>query len=324
MSARLQPDATTRLLVIAPHPDDETLGCGELMQAVAAAGGVVAILLLTDGEANPWPQRWIERRWRLRAEDRARWARRRLGEMQAALQCMGLGDVEVKRMGWPDLGLTALALDAAGQGWRALIPPIRSFAPNLVVCPDLGDRHPDHGSAHVMARLALQSLDLPACRVLGYLLHGSGMPSSPWSLAADDGGRGARKRMAVECYGSQLRLSGRRFRAWAARPEIYRAPEAATAAIPWRPGPVVRWFAPVLALVDRRGVQSWSWRSAPLARRDDGHYHFEDLQRFPPPGLRFLRLASRWRGPWIFDIWGWWCAGDPRMDGWKSMRRLGS
>jgi len=41
-----------RLLIIAPHPDDETLGCGMALAAAVAEGREVAILLLTDGEGS--------------------------------------------------------------------------------------------------------------------------------------------------------------------------------------------------------------------------------------------------------------------------------
>lgn len=41
-----------RLLVVVPHPDDETLGCGMALAAAVAEGRQVAILLLTDGEAS--------------------------------------------------------------------------------------------------------------------------------------------------------------------------------------------------------------------------------------------------------------------------------
>ena len=46
------PDAT-RLLVIAPHPDDEVLGAGGLMQRVKASGGTVRVVYLTDGDGYP-------------------------------------------------------------------------------------------------------------------------------------------------------------------------------------------------------------------------------------------------------------------------------
>jgi LmbE family N-acetylglucosaminyl deacetylase len=74
--------ARTRLLVVAPHPDDETLATGVLLQQVLAAGGEVRILLLTAGGNNPWPQRVLERRWRIGAQDRCRWAARRATELQ--------------------------------------------------------------------------------------------------------------------------------------------------------------------------------------------------------------------------------------------------
>ncbi|GMM92280.1 PIG-L deacetylase family protein [Qipengyuania sp. MTN3-11] len=44
--------APGRLLVVAPHPDDETLGCGMALAAASAGGRQVAILLLTDGEGS--------------------------------------------------------------------------------------------------------------------------------------------------------------------------------------------------------------------------------------------------------------------------------
>lgn len=39
-----------RLVVVAPHPDDEVLGCGGLIAAARAAGMPVLIIALTDGE----------------------------------------------------------------------------------------------------------------------------------------------------------------------------------------------------------------------------------------------------------------------------------
>ena len=50
---RLTVDSDTKLLVIAPHPDDEVLGAGGLMQRVRAAGGMVHVVYLTDGDGYP-------------------------------------------------------------------------------------------------------------------------------------------------------------------------------------------------------------------------------------------------------------------------------
>lgn len=46
-------DADTKLLVIAPHPDDETLSSGGLMQQTREAGGQVKVIYLTDGDGYP-------------------------------------------------------------------------------------------------------------------------------------------------------------------------------------------------------------------------------------------------------------------------------
>lgn len=41
-----------RLLIVSPHPDDETFGCGMALAAAAAAGREIVLLLLTDGEGS--------------------------------------------------------------------------------------------------------------------------------------------------------------------------------------------------------------------------------------------------------------------------------
>src|SRR5205814_10349891 len=52
-AATLTVTAETRLLVIAPHPDDEVLGAGGLMQRVHSTGGVIRVVYLTDGDGYP-------------------------------------------------------------------------------------------------------------------------------------------------------------------------------------------------------------------------------------------------------------------------------
>ncbi len=48
-----------RIVVVAPHPDDETLGCGLLIARAARAGVPLAVVALTDGQAShPESKRW--------------------------------------------------------------------------------------------------------------------------------------------------------------------------------------------------------------------------------------------------------------------------
>ena len=61
----LQFTAADRLLMLAPHPDDEALAAGGLLQRAIGADAEVRILYVTSGENNPWAQRANEWRWRL-------------------------------------------------------------------------------------------------------------------------------------------------------------------------------------------------------------------------------------------------------------------
>src|SRR5947199_5205110 len=47
------PSPATRLLVVAPHPDDGTLGAGGLIQRVLRAGGAVKVVFMTSGDGFP-------------------------------------------------------------------------------------------------------------------------------------------------------------------------------------------------------------------------------------------------------------------------------
>ena len=47
-------DAGDRVLVLAPHPDDESLACGGIIQRALARGARVRIVFLTYGDNNEW------------------------------------------------------------------------------------------------------------------------------------------------------------------------------------------------------------------------------------------------------------------------------
>jgi N-acetyl-1-D-myo-inositol-2-amino-2-deoxy-alpha-D-glucopyranoside deacetylase len=292
----------TRLLVVAPHPDDETIATGLLIQQVKAAGGEVRILLLTAGDNNPWPQRWLERRVRIRDADRQRWGRRRHAEMLQALQQLGLPASALESMGWPDMGLTDCVLQSGDRAMPALAAAISRFQPSLVVLPSLDDRHPDHGAAHVLVRLALAGQAHPP-QLLAYLVHGHAQDAG----FIDIGGSSEqtlKKQVALAEHGTQMALSSRRMRALAGRPERYTGVLARPSfVLPWQP-PI--WLRPWLrlSLVNARGTQSWSWHDAPLQRDQCGGYRLLPTAEISGQ-LQFVRLASTLPSPWIFDHWGW-------------------
>ncbi|MBQ4853396.1 PIG-L family deacetylase [Rhodanobacter sp. B2A1Ga4] len=288
----------TRLLVVAPHPDDETIATGLLIQQVRAAGGEVRILLLTEGDNNPWPQRWLERRVRIHAADRQRWGLRRHAEMLQALECLGLSAPALQSLGWPDLGITDELLRAGHASVAALSAAIGRFGPSLVVAPALADRHPDHAAAHVLVRLALAALADPP-PLLNYLVHGRAGDGDSFEIHGT-AVQSAYKRAALVAHRSQMALSGKRMLRLAARPECHAGLPSPLAALPWRPP---RWLHPWLRLsvVGSAGVLSWRWRDAPLQRDRAGRFQLS----MPVGTPCFARLALAVRSPWIFDHWGW-------------------
>ena len=131
-----------KVLVVAAHPDDETLGAGGFLHATAATGAQIELVVATDGEAAfgaPDP-----------ALGRARWA-----ELRSALDEIGLGDVVVHRLGLPDSGLAQRVDDLAEA-----LAPLLSEA-DFCLTPWVGDPHPDHAAA---ARAALAVAPVQAHR----------------------------------------------------------------------------------------------------------------------------------------------------------------
>lgn len=295
--------AQTRLLVIAPHPDDETIAAGILIQRVSAAGGVVDILLLTDGDNNPWPQRVLERRLHIGAAERARWGRRRRAEMTQALQQLGVSAGHLHPLGWPDLGVAARLLQPGSGAVQTVASLLDQLRPNLLLMPTLADRHPDHASAHVLMRLALAGAVAPPAQWT-YGVHAL----AAGALPIESGGTPAQrsnKQAALAAHASQLALSGPRMRRLATRMEAYTRLSAGGGtgdALPWRPP---AWLASRLrlSLVDVRGVRSWRWSRAPVWRDSQGVMHLLATVAHGSPC--FARLVLQVPSPWIFDHWGW-------------------
>src|SRR5260370_4512786 len=59
----------SRLMLIAPHPDDEALACSIIFQRAIQAGTAIRDIYATDGDDNPCPHRLLEQEWRLNSAD---------------------------------------------------------------------------------------------------------------------------------------------------------------------------------------------------------------------------------------------------------------
>ena len=101
-------DADTRLLVVAPHPDDETLGAGGLMQRVREAGAAVRVVYLTDGDGYPEGVRFEDHVESPRPADYRGYGRQRQHEARAALATIGFTRSAETFLSFPDGGLSPL------------------------------------------------------------------------------------------------------------------------------------------------------------------------------------------------------------------------
>jgi len=125
------------ILVLAPHPDDEVLGCGGALCQHTSAGHRVTVVFLTSGELGlkHLPR---EEAWRIRER-----------EARSAARILGLAGVEFLR--GPDWELGGAKAKVAG-GLRAIL---QREKPELVYLPHPGDWHPDHQATLPLLRLAL-------------------------------------------------------------------------------------------------------------------------------------------------------------------------
>jgi LmbE family N-acetylglucosaminyl deacetylase len=215
----------SRLLLFAPHPDDESLACSILLQRAVRAGAVVRVVYVTDGDDNPWPQRVLERKWRLTGTDRRRWGRLRRTEALAALRVLGVQRSAARFLALPDQKLTAMLMCDCQSALERFAAIIADWGPTDLLVPSISDTHPDHSALAVMLRFVLsQSFSdrraTGQMAVWSYVVHGR----SPAFFDRAETIRqshieAATKLRAIRCHKTQLKLSRKRFLAYAGRPE---------------------------------------------------------------------------------------------------------
>jgi LmbE family N-acetylglucosaminyl deacetylase len=215
----------SRLLLFAPHPDDESLACGILLQRSVRAGAVVRVVYVTDGDDNPWPQRVLERKWSLNATDRRRWGRLRRTEALAALRVLGVNGSAARFLALPDQKLTTMLMCDCQSALDRFAAIIADWGPTDLLVPSISDTHPDHSALAVMLRLILsESFSEPVATgqmaVWSYAVHGrSPAFFDRAETICQSRIEAATKLRAIRCHKTQLKLSRKRFLGYADRPE---------------------------------------------------------------------------------------------------------
>ncbi|MEO7165503.1 MAG: PIG-L family deacetylase [Chthoniobacterales bacterium] len=214
----------SRVMIFAPHPDDESLAAGVFLQRAIAAGAAVRVVYATDGEHNCWPQRLLEGKVRIRENDRLRWGMRRQMEALAALEILGVQAENVDFLSLPDQGVTDLLLAGCGETLRSLADVIRSWEPTHLLMPSAADTHPDHSGLAILLGVAIDDYLPPGHRMtqLHYLVHGASasFAREAHELCSSPLERKLKQRAIVR-HVTQVALSRRRFLAYAKRPERF-------------------------------------------------------------------------------------------------------
>lgn len=123
-----------RVLVVAPHPDDEVLGCGGTMARLTAMGGEVHVLVATEGKPPQFSSESVEQ---VRAE------------MREAHEVLG-----VTRTYQLDLPAAALDTVPAGRINAAIGEVVDAVRPDTLLLPFFGDIHTDHQLVFTAAMVA--------------------------------------------------------------------------------------------------------------------------------------------------------------------------
>ena len=201
-AAPLALPAHPRVVVFAPHPDDETVGLGGLLFRLARAHVPLRVVFVTNGDGY---RRALEQDFDVERPTDADYVA--LGELRqrealAALGHLGVARRDVRFLGFPDGGLAELwrahwlrthpytspytkessPPDAEGVGYdgqdltSVVSGILRDFGPTLVVMPHPYDTHLDHAHASYFVTEALSELEAsgvlaPAPTVLTYLVH---------------------------------------------------------------------------------------------------------------------------------------------------------
>ncbi|MFZ7087042.1 PIG-L family deacetylase [Curtobacterium sp. RRHDQ10] len=192
----LDPAAFGSVVVLAPHPDDETLGAGGLIALAADAGTPVVVLLATRGERSH-PDSPTTSPDRLAAI--------RETEVVAALHALHPG-ITMVWLDLPDGGLREHAEDLAASLTELLS---ETASPTLLVAPWRGDGHRDHRIAGEVAEsVAARSAATTLVEYPIWMWHWDdpATTTAPWdhvrSVAVPPGIR-ERKSAAIRAYVSQ-------------------------------------------------------------------------------------------------------------------------
>jgi len=197
MRAQLErPHSGERIVIFAPHVDDEALAAAGYATDALEAGASVFVVYLTAGDHSRTASA-ANRLTFFATAPLNRKGERRLREGRLAAESIGLDPSHLLVLGYPDRGLLRMllrpstAVRSTSTGKNAVPYPealspgapyrldsivadlsavMRLIQPDVVIAPAMQDQHPDHRAAAILVSRVLHDLTLTPLR-LGYVIH---------------------------------------------------------------------------------------------------------------------------------------------------------
>lgn len=147
------PTKDDRVLILAPHPDDESLGCFGYISRAIKAKAKVRVVVLTDGHFLAQPER-------------------RYKETLQTLSEIGLSKKEIFFLGFKDIQLNKSRFCE-----DVILDTIKSFKPTKIFCTSKHDSNIDHRTAYFYLKKALKRINKKP-KTYFYLIHRNPLASS--------------------------------------------------------------------------------------------------------------------------------------------------
>ncbi|MGQ7845210.1 PIG-L deacetylase family protein [Granulosicoccus sp. 3-233] len=186
------------ILVLAPHPDDESLGCGALLSAAFADTGASVVCVTDGGCSHPGSQRW----------DQTRLAVERQRELVNAVAALGGTHEDVFWLGFQDGAAPHHVHELQGAvDWLAQHCSSRGIRRVFATSP--ADAHADHQSTALLARTLCE--EVASLSLLEYPVWSrwenfrtTGVDEVSGAVRFDTTRWLTQKRKAIACHRSQL------------------------------------------------------------------------------------------------------------------------
>jgi len=195
----VSPPQGERAIVFAPHPDDETLGCGGTIRLLVQSKKEVKVVFLTSGNMADPAHRLSE----VAAGNNniTEYALLREKEAVKAMSVLGVSDYEFLR--FPDRELSGHYQSV----FEELLRIMKQYQPDTIYSPSMLELHPDHRTTAALSFDLQRNMreDAGGPEKVRVVLYEVTIPIRPNTLI-DITSSYRHKRRAIKKYKSQLKL----------------------------------------------------------------------------------------------------------------------